>query len=36
MSMTTATNLYQVPQKIEYKYDIHGWRTHQVGDYNVK
>lgn len=36
MSMTTATKLYEVPPKTEYKYDIHGFRAHHVGDYNVK
>lgn len=29
--MTAATSLYQVPNKTDYKYDIHGYRAHHVG-----
>lgn len=34
--MTTTSNLYQVPPKTEYRYDIHGFRAHQSGDYDIK
>jgi|688.fasta_scaffold322671_1 hypothetical protein len=36
MSMTATSNLYQIPNKTDYKYDINGYRAHQVGEYDVK
>jgi len=36
MSMTLTSHLYEVPKKIGLIYDRHGYRTHLVGDYDVK
>jgi hypothetical protein len=36
MSLTTSSKLYEIPTKTQYKYDIHGFRAHEIGDYDVK
>ena len=36
MTNTLTSKLYSVPMKNDYQYDRGGFRSHLVGDYNVK